>query len=113
MTEKADDDSIAFTEGGDNYSIYEEEEEHGGEDVMLATKLDKLPLKAKPSPMCSHISCNTPTKTPTRTPIKKEYSIPPTPPCSISGLVDYSPSQTSINDKEIFEMYGIVDPEPL
>eukprot|EP00957_Ditylum_brightwellii_P148528 11309589-Ditylum_brightwellii.AAC.1 len=63
--------------------------------------------------MHSHILCNTPTKTPTRTPIKKKYSIPPTPPCSISGLVDYPPSRTSINYKGIFEMYGIVDHEPL
>lgn len=98
MAEKADDGSIAFTGGGDNDSIYkEEEEEDGGEDMMLTTKLDKLSLKTKPSPMCSHISCNALTKTPTRTPIKKKYSIPPMPPHSISGLVDYPPSQTSIN----------------
>eukprot|EP00957_Ditylum_brightwellii_P106198 8101709-Ditylum_brightwellii.AAC.1 len=34
------------------------------------------------------------------------------PPCSISGLVDYPPSQTRINYKDIFEVYDIVDPEP-
>eukprot|EP00957_Ditylum_brightwellii_P176421 13434205-Ditylum_brightwellii.AAC.1 len=105
MAEKADDDSIAFMDGGDNDSIYkeEEEEEHGGEDVMLAKKLDKLSLKKKPSPMRSHILRNTSTKTPTGTPIKKKYPIPPMPPRSISDLVDYPPSQTSINYKDIFE----------
>ena len=115
MAEKADDGSIAFTEGGDNDSIYkDEEEEDGGEDMMLTTKLDKLSLKTKPSPMCSHISCNALTKTPTRTPIKKKYSIPPTPPHSLSGSVqDYSPSLGSIDYNDACQIYGITDPEPL
>eukprot|EP00957_Ditylum_brightwellii_P160367 12208269-Ditylum_brightwellii.AAC.1 len=35
------------------------------------------------------------------------------PPHSISGSMDYPLSQTSINYKNIFEIYGIVDPQPL
>eukprot|EP00957_Ditylum_brightwellii_P013834 1042542-Ditylum_brightwellii.AAC.1 len=94
MVVNTDDESIAFTLDGSNNTDYEEEEL--GKDVKLATKLDSMSLKQKPSQMGTN-TCHSLHNTPIKSPIKKKYSNSPMPPCSLSGSVqNYPPSLGSI-----------------
>eukprot|EP00957_Ditylum_brightwellii_P185501 14123631-Ditylum_brightwellii.AAC.1 len=112
MVDNADNDSIAFTLDGNNDTDYEEEEVLG-KDVKRATKLENMSLTQKPSPMSAN-TCHSLRNTPIKRPIKKKYSIPPTPPCSLSDSVqDYPPSLGSIDYNDACQIYGITDPEPL
>ena len=89
MTDKVDSDSVAFSlEDGESNDI-SDYEEADLEDAKLARNLEKLSLKTKPSPRrtFTHFS-------PTKTPVKTKH-IPPTPPRSFSGSVDYPSTQAS------------------
>ena len=99
MAGKLDNDSVdfSFDDGEDNVPSDYEEEEEEHESMKLASNFENLSLKKKASPMRSFSHY-----TPTKTPIKKKIGIP-TPPRSISSMVDYSSKQP------ISTKYGFVD----
>ena len=110
MENKIDDDSIAFSNDGDEDNVtsdYDEEVE--SEDVKLAKKVEKITLKTKASPMRGFQRY-----TPNRTPINKKILVPETPPRSLSGSVDYLSSQGSTsNFEELTAVYGISEHQTL
>ena len=109
MAAKLDEDSVDFSLDDDEGNITSDYEEEENETMKVTKKLETMNLKAKASPVRDFSRYSV-----TKTPIRKKFALPPTPPRSLSGLVDYSSVQASIgNYNEFAALYGIVDPELL